>query len=1494
MDNAFNTIQRMRKLLILFSIITIPQIMVGQSFKEFNSQATFTEELKQQIVEKSLGDAKKVHKDMIDNFEEMWTELNSFTPSEKSKIYNTSNKILDSRLKVIPDVRDYIEAIIIIKESESGASKLNDWHVILDAVLGGRSARKEFGTFLSFSSQLYSKNIIYHSASTEWISDNSNYRFEIEDGNPKLIIPSLNLKCLSKNSDLEIKNTSGVYYPLDEKWIGKNGTVTWERAGLDPNRVYAVINDYDILMKFSKYDADSVTFYNVDYFPDPLLGRLEDAVRANVTEENSSFPSFVSYSKRLKIANIDINVDYEGGFTQRGARFIASGSKEDPAYLLFYLNEKPFLEVKSISFSIKEDKITTTDAAVKFILHDDSITHPGLDFKYNRESRLVNLFKSFEGLQKAPYFDSYHAIDIYTELVTWKIDQPRIEFTTIPNSSDNRAFFESDYYFRENRFDQLLGLSMTHPMVELKACFESRGSNLIWDEDVAKCLHTDLTDAQVLLLNYTNLGLVDYDPETHRVRAKERMYHYVAAKSEKEDYDVIQVSSDIGTMENASMDLIDEVFTLKINGIKNITLSDSHQVVLFPDKGTITMGKNRDFGFSGLVKAGRLEFFGNNFKFSYDMFNIDMPNVDSLRLIVSSGERTATGRERLVRVSTVIEDVTGTLEIDDPANKSGLEQLEQYPIFTSSENSFAFYDRSRIHNKAYKRENFYFELDPFVFDSLDNFRNERVQFDGNFASADIFPEFRETLKVQPDYSLGFVRTTPREGYPIYRGKGTYNDTIKISHEGLRGSGKLKFLSSTTKSTDFLFLPEEMHTIASSFVIDEQMGQVEYPPTTGKNIKQDWKPYDDILHNETTDTPFLMYDGSQLTGSLDLTPTELTGAGLFAFDKAELESKLFEFKFSGFHSDTADFRLKSNVSSFEGFQFKTNNVEADVDFTKRKGDFVSNDGTSMMEFPANQYVAFMDRFTWFMDQEAIELSGGKTTKGTSAGAMQFEGSRFISMHPDQDSLEFYSPAARYDVKNSIIDASQIEFIEVADALIYPDSGLITVLRKAKMKTLKNCKIVANAVTKYHKIDSATVDIFARKDYFGTGLYTYKDAAGGRQQIRFNSVNVDSSYQTYAKGSISDDRGFTLSPYFEFKGDVRLEASNKDLTFNGYSRLRHQCYEAIPLEWFSFKAAIDPEEIFIPIGKTLNNEDDDLLTSSIVLDKDTGEIYSSFVSVKRSDKDPNLLPASGYLTYNDDAKEYRISNINKLTQSSLPGQYMSLASEECKVYNEGKLGFGLNPGQLDLSTVGNITHDLKDQKVELDVMILLDFFFENKLIDDMGKTMAENALGEPSDFERDTYQKGLREFIGTDDADKLIATITLTGEFRKYPSELEKNIFLTEVKLKWNPETDSYQSVGKIGVGNIGKRQVNVKVNGKVEVEVGRIPTISIYLEADKETWWYFQYSRNIMQAYSSLDEFNSTITDLKPDKRKLKVDKGESPYSFMLSSKRRKEDFMSKF
>ena len=1485
----------MKKLIIFTLSVCLGSLIAeAQTFKEFSSEDQFLLELEQQIVDKSVGDAKKVHKDLIEKFTEMWTELGSFSASQKQTIFTSSNELLNNRLKMIPDIRDYIKTIVIVTESGIEQAEFAEWHKTVNFVIASRTARKDFGDYMGFSSRFYAENIVFSTGSVEWSTSAKNHQFSTDGESPILTFTNIDLTCSAKGTSATIIGTSGVLNPIEGEWIGKNGTVTWERAGLDPNKVYAIINDYEVRLKYSNYDADSVTFYNTDYFDTPLKGRLQDKVQAVANEDRASFPSFQSYSQRLRIANIDKGVDYEGGFTQKGSRFLASGTDEAPAYLIFYLNDKPFLEVYSLSFSIKEDKITSTDAGVKFLLHEDSITHPGVDFKFFRAERNVSLFKSDEGLQKAPYFDSYHAIDIYSELVTWNIDQPKVVFSTIPNSSDNRAFFESDYYFRENRFDQMQGLAMDHPLVLIKNCFTSMGSEVIYDYEVAKCIRSDKTDAMVMLLNYTSMGLVKYDPRTGKAKSTPRMYHYIAAKSENEDYDVIQIASDIGRMENASMDLIDEIFTLKINGIDNIILSDSHNVVLYPRGGTVTMKKNRDFDFSGVVQAGKLEFFGSNYNFLYDDFKLEMPNVDSVRLSVETDRKTSGGRPIMKKVKTVIEGVNGTLEIDRPDNKSGLESLKEYPIFTSKEKSKVFYERGTIQNKAYKRENFYFELDPFVFDSLDNFGNDRVKFEGSFTSADIFPEFRENLTLQEDYSLGFIRETPKEGFDIYRGKGKYYQTIKMSHEGLRGDGKLKYLTSTSKSEDFLFLPEQMTTIATSFIIEEQMGGVEYPPTTGTEIKQDWKPYDNVLHSESTKNPFVMYDGSTMTGSLDLTPENLTGAGLFAFEQAELESDEFRFNFSNFESDTADFRLKSTVSTFEEFQFKTNNVQAKIDFTTRKGDFISNDGTSMMEFPINLYVAFMDRFTWYMDQEAIELSGGKATKATAAGAMQFEGSRFVSVHPDQDSLEFYSPAARYSSKDNVIDAKEVEFIQVADALIYPDSGLITVQRKAKMKTLTDCRIVANAITKYHKIDSATVDIFARRDYVGTGLYTYKDKAGNRQQIRFRTVGVDSSYQTYANGEVSDERGFTLSPHFAYKGSVSLAASNKELTFAGYTRITHQCEASIPMAWFKFKSAIDPEDILIPIESSALDEDENFLTSSIVLDPDTGALYTSFISSKLQAKDIDILPANGYLQYHDESKEYRISNINKLTQQSLPGQYLSLNSEECKSYAEGKLGFGINPGQMDIQTVGNIKHDVKTGKVDLDVMMLVDFFFDNKLIDDMGKTMAENAMGEPIDFERETYQRGLREYIGTDEADKLISIITLTGQFKKFPSELEKNMFLTDVQLKWNPETRSYQSVGKIGVGNIGKRQVNIKVNGKVEIVTGRIPEVNIYLEADKDTWYYFKYSRNIMAAYSSLEEFNTTLTELKTDKRKMKVEKGQSPYSFMVGSKRRKDEFLSRF
>ena len=113
--------------------------------------------------------------------------------------------------------------------------------------------------------------------------------------------------------------------------------------------------------------------------------------------------------------------------------------------------------------------------------------------------------------------------------------------------------------------------------------------------------------------------------------------------------------------------------------------------------------------------------------------------------------------------------------IDAPKNHSGFGKASTFPQFQSFKESYTYYDKKTIFKGVYDRDKFYYKLDPFTMDSLDNFRNEGLIFEGEFSSAGIFPTFREQLSLQPDYSLGFVRKTPPGGFQVYGGKAKFEN-----------------------------------------------------------------------------------------------------------------------------------------------------------------------------------------------------------------------------------------------------------------------------------------------------------------------------------------------------------------------------------------------------------------------------------------------------------------------------------------------------------------------------------------------------------------------------------------------------------------------------------------------------------------------------------------------------------------------------------------------
>ena len=152
-----------------------------------------------------------------------------------------------------------------------------------------------------------------------------------------------------------------------------------------------------------------------------------------------------------------------------------------------------------------------------------------------------------------------------------------------------------------------------------------------------------------------------------------------------------------------------------------------------------------------------------------------------------------------------------------------------------------------------------------------------------------------------------------------------------------------------------------------------------------------------------------------------------------------------------------------------------------------------------------------------------------------------------------------------------------------------------------------------------------------------------------------------------------------------------------------------------------------------------------------------------------------------------------------------------------------------------------------------------------------------------------------FRSKDEGDKLIAEANLHGEFKKLPDALRKTFVFNDLKMRWDNESNSYKSFGKIGISNIGNKQVNKYVDGKVQIIKKRSgDVLTIYLEIDKNNWYFFTYTRGIMQAISSDVDFNTSIQSVKPDKRKSKAKKGTQSYQFMYSTTRRKKDFLRKF
>ncbi|MFN0013119.1 MAG: hypothetical protein ACKVU2_01105, partial [Saprospiraceae bacterium] len=844
-----------------------------------------------------------------------------------ASIVRMANLLAEQRLGAFPYYKSYINAVAAAK-TDPDTTFFSRWHEFAERAIADieKGKTKPISQMLDFSADFIAQRALQarEAGLIVWKIQGGKFEFVYEDKRPALRCENVNLIGQRKADSTIVLGTNGVYYPFEEIWQGTGGKVTWQNAGLDSN-VYARLTTYRVEAKKPLFTCDSAEFYYPLYFPQgSVWGKFEENVVVSNKNNATQYPRFESFDQSLKIAKIGEGIEYIGGFRLWGASVYGYGNTAKPAQLTIYNKKRQriFFGKGDLFIIRRELSIVAEGINAKLFMDADSIFHPAVNFRVEIPNQVIQLTRGQKGSERNPFFSSFYNMNLEAEKVSWYVNNDSLEIGSrigavkgvsqkVEFESSNR--FDPGEYVRMQNITSVNPISILHKLMEETSWDSTRQTKVISDDLFAMTLNPKFNYAsiQTLLAEMVAKGFINYDFSRHEIEPRPKLSHYALASQGKRDYDAIKIES-VSTGANASLDLKTKETT--IYEVKHIQLSERQKVGFIPQAKELTLLENRDMRFGGRLFAGFALFEGKDMNFVYDKFHVEFDSVQHLDFYLPTGKDDQNGKPIADAMNSTVELVSGILLVDAPNNKSGKEDLSIFPSMQSKKHSFVFYDRPGIQEGTYKRDSFYFKLDPFSFNGLDSYTAEMIKFKGEMTSADIFAPFRETIIVRTDdKSFGFIHQTPPKGYPTYSKKGNYTGKLDLSNKGFLGKGTVEYLTADITSEDIVFRPKQMTCTARRFFMEEdRQSAVKVPQAKGEDVKVNWLPYRDSMYVESKAKAFDLFKeaGYNHKGVLVLTPSGLKGRGIFEWFGGKLTSQVISYGPFQAKSDTADLQIKA--------------------------------------------------------------------------------------------------------------------------------------------------------------------------------------------------------------------------------------------------------------------------------------------------------------------------------------------------------------------------------------------------------------------------------------------------------------------------------------------------------------------------------------------------------------------------------------------------------
>ena len=1403
----------------------------------------------------------------------------------------------DKRYKFRPEIQLYVQTILSGAKVMEGM-RLKNWLSVSDSVIASEPPLRVI-RFLENSKIFFEQSKLAKSKGFFWFARKDDAEFMYISSATDLIpvssidsttnLPSwwippsppsvsgpviyfreADLQTITPTDTLRIYGIKGIFALSDGMFIASGGSFDW------PDLPGAKFIATDSWFFDPLKPAFSIEFgrLNVDgMLQAPVAGRLLYNALSKKTSSGSSNPIFNSYETDIPLNRITFpGLKFHGGFSLTGTRPGNESVVHSFATLELESESDRRFKVRSREFSFKDSLVIAKKADVNLYYRGDSISHPSADFTFDLKKRLVFLNKSKGDLKDAPFSSTYFQVDFSADQLRWNLDKDSIDISSSSDVAQVPVIIQSKDHFSQNDWRLLGGTGLGFHALQLAAQYViETGSKVFFVDDLAKRFNRSAGKVRSAMTFLAQKGLVQFDTSTGQITMSDRGIHLSLASKNKSDYDNLKIHAAYDQAPDVSISLPKGMMVVR--GVEDFRISDSLNLKIKPDSSMITVRRNRDMQFNGMITAGNFEIRGKHFDFKYDSFYINLNRIDSIRFLIE--ERNARGQTFRRRISNALvgadsiknsaesksAESKGTLYINQANNKSGKKQIPAYPRLDANTGGIFYFDRKEILNGIYGRSIF-FLVPPFKLDSLSKSANTSFSMPGQFVSSGMFPVFQDSLTVMPDRSLGFTHQIPEAGYRLFNGAGIMKGKLSLDNNGVVGDGELQFYGARLNSARMRFLPDSVMLRSTvGEIIPEEVNGVSFPQAKFPEYQLKWIPRKEHFFITSLRDPFLFYEGNaSLQGDLSVNKDGVKGGGLLKTRGSEAESEEILFSSKSFSAYRAKFRIPTDDPAKP--VLAAEDVRLKFDLEKNIAQISpETQGDAALDFPFAQFRTSIPNARW-------DFSGQKVVMSKDP-MVPLENSYFYTTREDLDSLSFMATDAEYDIPGRQLLVKGIPYIQVADAQITPERGEVLILENSKIGQLTNTTIVLDTLNGYHRLTEGVIDILSRKEFKGYGTYEYVNAVRDTFKIRLSNFRMEEVpegpqknpvRQTVASGTIGEDERLLLAPRIYYKGTMTMYARRPALELDGYIKLDLRSSKN-QTTWITHNQSGDEKEILIDYDKALN-EEGQRAYAGIHYDKE-GELYVNFLTSKKSDDDEDFFVPAGMLFYDTATSEFKIEDRKKALGEKLSGKVLAYREEKQEIKFEGPVSFFKNNTDFSVEASAIGYGNLNTDEVKMNALVTIDAAIPPTVL----TAFSENLM-------KVIKQENVPE-AAADPTELLYKVANIVGESaaRAYEKRslqaysplismetMVKPIVLSTVDLKWSPKSKGFYSVGEIGLSHVGRTDINGSFEGFMEAKKNEDggPVFHLFLKASPEAWYYFGYEDSRLMIQSSVKSINDQV------------------------------------